>query len=242
MAQHQHKVNNFEDYSSGRVIYGGSGATNFPVRLSNQIFELCVNYLTSKGVKVPYAIFDPFCGFAYTLTTLGFIYGSQIKQLYASDVDNKSVEFAAKNLALLTSEGIDGRISELKDLISKFGKDSHKEALVSAQRLKHQTPMQIEVDCFNHDILSQTKLPDNVRNIDLVIVDLPYGQLTGWKSVNEHSSNCQVFLAHIKDCLSERAVVAITADKKQSIEHMGYERIKKFNTGKRKTVLPQKIT
>jgi 23S rRNA G2445 N2-methylase RlmL len=242
MGHDQHNLNNFEDYSSGRVIHGGAGATNFPVRLSNRIFELCVAHLTSKGVKGPYSVFDPFCGFAYTLTTLGFMHGSQIKQLYASDIDSNSLEFAAKNLALLTHKGIDRRISELEDLINKFGKDSHKEALASAQKLRRQTPTRIEVDCFNHDVLSQTKLPDAVRNVDIVIADLPYGRLTEWKSDDEHSSNCQVFLEKINDCLRPHAVVAVTAGKKQPIEHIGYERIRKFNTGKRKTLLLRKIT
>jgi hypothetical protein len=241
MVYGQHNLSNFEDYSSGRVIYGGVGATNFPVRLSNQIFQLCVDILTSKGFQGPYSVFDPFCGFAYTLTTLGLMHGSQIKQLYASDVDSNSLEFAAKNLALLTHKGIDRRILELEDLINKFGKDSHREALVSARKLRPQTDMRIEVDCFNHDILSQNKLPDTVHDVDLVMADLPYGRLTQWKNVDGHSSNGQVFLANIKDCLSAHAVVAITADKKQSIEHVGYERVKKLNTGKRKTLLLQRL-
>jgi hypothetical protein len=51
MVYGQHNLSNFEDYSSGRVIYGGVGATNFPVRLSNQIFQLCVDILYTYDVR-----------------------------------------------------------------------------------------------------------------------------------------------------------------------------------------------
>jgi hypothetical protein len=240
MTPDRHRLDNFEDYASGRVLYGGAGATNFPVRLSNQIFRLCTDHLASEGSRGPYSVFDPFCGFAYTLTTPGFLYGSQIKHLYASDADTTSLEFAAKNLALLTKEGMDKRIAELESLIGTFGKDSHKAALASAHKLKSQIPTHIKIARFNHDILSGTDLPDMVKDVDIVMVDLPYGRLTTWTSDDGHGSNCQVFLTKIKDRLSAHAVVAITSDKKQSFEHHGYERIKKFTVGKRKTVLLQK--
>ena len=32
------KNDNYEDFSSGHVIYGGKGIPNFPVRLLNEIF------------------------------------------------------------------------------------------------------------------------------------------------------------------------------------------------------------
>jgi tRNA G10 N-methylase Trm11 len=231
-------LNNYEDYSSGRVIYSASGATNFPVRLSNQIFEICVDYLKLNGNNGPYRLYDPFCGFAYTLTTLGFMYSTIIRDLYASDVEQKSIEFAEKNLSLLSGEGISKRITEIESLIDKFGKDSHKEALQSAYNLQAQmTANNIQVASFKYDALGQFSLPEYVNSVDLVIVDLPYGQLTHWSEDTAQNSRCQVFLDNIKDRLSEVSIVAITSDKKQVIEHQGYERIKKFNTGKRRTIL-----
>ncbi|HSH56281.1 MAG TPA: hypothetical protein VK983_05685 [Candidatus Limnocylindrales bacterium] len=234
--------NNYEDYSSGRVIYSGSGATNFPVRLSNQIFEMCKTHLYSNGNKGPYKIYDPFCGFAYTLTTLGFIYPSDIKELYASDIDEKSLEFASKNLTLLSNEGINKRIAELEELIFKFDKESHKAALASAYKLKAQlNRVNIKTTSFKQDILIQTSLPEFINNIDLVIVDLPYGKLAQWANSTAQDNNCQTFLHNISNHLGAISIVAITSDKKQLIEHQGYERIKKFNIGKRRTILLRKI-
>lgn len=232
---------NYEDYSSGRVIYSASGATNFPVRLSNQIFEKCVEYLKSKNNYGPYKVYDPFCGFAYTLTVIGFMHPSNVEALYASDVDKKSLEFAGKNLALLSSTGIDRRIAELEYLINTFDKDSHRAALASAHKLKSQiATSNIEISSFHSDALAQATPPEFIHNIDIVIADLPYGRLTEWNDITEQN-NSQTFLNNIRSCLASTSIIAITSDKKQIIDHQGYERIKKFNTGKRKTILLQKI-
>lgn len=50
------KDDNFEDFASGRVLYGGKGIPNFPVRLLNEIYGRTVSYLESKEDLV---IYDP---------------------------------------------------------------------------------------------------------------------------------------------------------------------------------------
>lgn len=40
---------NFEDYSSGRVLYRNRGIPNFPVRLINEIFRRCIYYCENKS-------------------------------------------------------------------------------------------------------------------------------------------------------------------------------------------------
>ncbi len=92
---------NYEDYSSGRVLYGVKGATNFPVRLSSEIFQHCVTYLKNQEKQGPYTIYDPFCGVAYSLTVMGFIHGGDIASIIASDADGRLLEFAQKNLSLM---------------------------------------------------------------------------------------------------------------------------------------------
>ncbi|NVN96562.1 MAG: methyltransferase domain-containing protein [Bacteroidetes bacterium] len=119
---------NYEDYSSGRVIYGYSGATNFPVRLTQEIFEKCINYLKKQNKAEPYNIYDPFCGVAYTFTILGLFYPEKIKDIFVSDINQESLNFAEKNLELLKCEGIDKRIKEIESLIKEYSKESHKEA------------------------------------------------------------------------------------------------------------------
>ena len=42
---------NYEDFSSGRVLYGGKGIPNFPVRLINEIFS---EY--QKNGEIPHSV------------------------------------------------------------------------------------------------------------------------------------------------------------------------------------------
>jgi len=120
---------NYEDYSSGRVVYGAAGATNFPVRLSSEVFQQCAHHLKTKGNTGPYKLYDPFCGVAYSLTVIGFLHGAEIESIAGSDSDSRMLEFAQKNLSLLTTTGLSKRIEELKRFVQEYNKDSHKEEI-----------------------------------------------------------------------------------------------------------------
>lgn len=230
---------NYEDYSSGRVLYGAPMATNFPVGLAIDIYKKCSEYLNKKGNHGPYKIYDPFCGVAYSLTVLGFFNGKNIKEIIASDVDKTTLEFARKNLSLLSIKGIDNRIKELKKFINEYKKDSHREAHVSAEKLKKITnELSIKkVVEFQFDILGSTLLPKYVDKIDMVITDVPYGKLTNWVGLNKEENPVQIFLNKIKDRLNDNSVVAIVLNKKQAISFEGYTKIKSFKLGKRKVVI-----
>ena len=62
---------NYEDFASGRVIYGAKGIPNFPVRLIAEIFGRA---LKASGKKDRLYVYDPCCGGAYSLTIIGFFY------------------------------------------------------------------------------------------------------------------------------------------------------------------------
>jgi tRNA G10 N-methylase Trm11 len=228
---------NYEDYSSGRVLYGAPGATNFPVSLTLEIFEKCSEYLTKKGNSGPYIIYDPFCGVAYSLTVLGLLRGENIKEIFASDIDKTILEFAHKNLSLLTIKGINHRIVELEKFTQEYKKDSHKEALMSAEKLKTKIQnLSIKIEEFQFNILNDTSLPKQVSKIDMVITDVPYGKLTKWEALKEGMNPIQIFLNKIHDRLSEGAIVAVVLNKKQEILYESYTKIKSFKSGKRKVV------
>lgn len=225
---------NYEDYSSGRVLYGTTGAANFPVRLSSELFQRCQHYLKKKGKDSPYSIWDPFCGAGYLITVLGFLHNSDIKTLFASDADATVLETADKNLSLLHTEGLKKRIDELKLLIDKYGKAAHKEALHSAHilDLKRRRPLQTMVFQFN--MLEHKAIPGTVKDVDIIISDLPYGQLTEWIGLEDNNNPTQIFLNKVKSLLKKEAVIAIVADKKQKITYNGYNKIKTFTLGKRR--------
>lgn len=97
---------NFEDFASGRVFYGGKGIPNFSVRLLNELYDQAVNDLHNKEDLV---VYDPCCGGGYTLTVLGFMHNSEIKKMYGSDIDKFMIAHAKKNTGLLTTLGLNSR-------------------------------------------------------------------------------------------------------------------------------------
>lgn len=229
---------NYEDYSSGRVLYGAPMATNFPVSLTLEIYKRCSDYLIENGNSGPYTIYDPFCGVAYSLTVLGFFYGENIKQIIASDVDKTILEFANKNLSLLTTKGIDNRIKELNRFIEEYNKNSHREALMSAEKLKNKSKeLHIKIIEFKHNILSNIPLPKSVNKIDMIITDLPYGKLTKWEGISGEIDPAQEFLNKIKNRLKKNSIIAIVFNKQQKFLHEGFNKVKGFKVGKRKVLI-----
>lgn len=231
------KRENYEDYSSGRVLYGTPEATNFSVHLANEIFLLCSNYLSSNGKKKDYRLYDPFCGSGYSLTVLGLLHGKSIAKIFASDAYEKILEFANKNLSLLTLEGLHKRMSELNKFIDEYGKDSHRDALVSAQKIENDVKsLSIDSIIFKYNVLEDFPLNSLVTNIDMVITDIPYGKLVKWDGVID-GNPVQAMLNKIKDRLNKVSFIAVVSDKKQEIKHDGFQQVKKFKVGKRKIIL-----
>lgn len=230
---------NYEDFSSGRVLYGHSGATNFPVRLLNEVYLRAVNHLKSKNHNGPYTVYDPLCGIAYSLTVLGFLYPTQIKKLIGSDIDVNLLETAHKNISLIKKVGLQKRIEEIQTLSQKYQKTSHKEALESTNRLLNQSSEKLPTEIFQFNILGQKPLPSGVTKIDIVIADLPYGDLVSWSDSKDQNSS-QILLNKLGKDLNHIHIVVLIADKKQTIEHLGFKKVDSFKIGKRKIIFLEK--
>jgi tRNA G10 N-methylase Trm11 len=226
---------NYEDYSSGRVIYGTPGATNFPVRLISEIFQRATARLTNDGINPPYSIYDPFCGAGYSLTILGLLYGRAIKNIYASDINKDILVTANKNLSLLTFQGFDDRTKELQNLKQAFNKHSHEAALESSKRLKEKVS-NIQFKTFEFNILSGQNIPIPKNSIDLVLSDLPYGKLTNWEGENSNVDTSKAFLTNIHSILKPKAIVVVSVNKKQKVSYEGYKRLEVLRLGKREVL------
>lgn len=234
---------NYEDYASGRVLYNQHGATSFPVRLASEIFQHCASILTNQGLAKPYIVYDPCCGGAHLLTTLGFLHGNFISKIYASDIDSKVIKLAKRNLALLTIEGIDKRIEQIDKLITSFNKSSHADALKSAKKFKSildKREFSIQTHLFNADI-TEDNIIKKVSNVNIVITDLPYGDLAHWNHMQKDENAIARFLDNILPILAVNSVVATISMKKIKIKHDKYIRVKRFNIGKRQIVILQPI-
>ena len=222
---------NREDLSSGRVIYGVTGATNFPVRLIEEMFLRADNIL---GGKSPYTIYDPFCGSGYSLTVLGFIYPEMVDVLIASDINSDILDTARKNLALLTQTGLEKRSKELKELQDKFQKVSHKEALESVGKLARKLkPGGIPSTCFELNVLKD-KSEKDLKTVDIVIADIPYGKLAQWQGSEEGINPVQAFLDNIKMQLRADVLIVLSSNKKQEVQYGGFNKVKSFKVGTRK--------
>lgn len=223
----------YEDYASGRVLYGMPGASAFPVRMASDVFEQAVHLLKAKGVNAPYVVYDPFCSGAYLLTVLGFLYGKHIKTLLGSDIDPNVLTLAAKNLSLLTKEGMERRTGEIERMIAEFKKDSHRDALESAKVLSKKISepgRHLEMNSFVFDALHGDFFSQDLPKIDLVITDLPFQE-------EESDDNfAQLFLTNIKKSLNPNAIVCLSSNKKQPAQHNGYNRITSLKQVKRKVL------
>lgn len=226
---------NYADLASGRVLYNRAMAAPFPVRLAGELFCRCRDRLAQKGVHGPISIYDPCCGGGYLLTTLGFLHGECISKILASDIDPHSADLAERNLSLLTTGGIERRIEQIRGLIDEFGKDSHREALESALRLKGtlaDKKIDIDISCFCADALNlQKNAGDRQLSADLVITDIPHGNLAKWSEDNE--TTLKTFLDSLLGVLGPESIVALCAGPRQKISHERYRKVQAFKVGKR---------
>ncbi len=229
------EAKNYEDFASGRVLYNQSGATSFPVRLGSEIYLRCKKHLQDKGVKTPFSVYDPCCGGAYLLTILAFLHEKDFSRIMVSDIDEDMLKLAKSNLSLLTLEGLEQRINQIKGYIEEFHKESHKAALESGNRLKNmigRRRKQIDVRCFRADALT---IDDIDEKVDLVITDVPYGNIVQWSNGND--DNLGKFLHNLLVVLKPTSVVAIVADKRQVAQDEEYTRLEKFKVGIRQITI-----
>jgi len=224
------------DFSSGRVINSIPGIPAFPIRLMNEIFQYCKS---RQSPTHPLVIYDPCCGSAYHLTALSFLQIGKIKKIYCSDVDEKILSIADSNLKLLTIDGLNNKICKLQKLYQNFKKNSHREALESAERLKailnnNSSHLNTSTNLFLNNILNPSfpvKLMKD--NIDFVFADIPYGKNTEWVNKKSKIKEVWLLLENILKIINYNTQVVIVQTNRDPIEHKSYIQTKKMKIGKR---------
>lgn len=232
---------NYEDFASGKVFYNQQGTTSFPVRLASEIFLRCEHILKAAGAGGPYSIYDPCCGGAYLVATLGFLHGDRISQILASDIDESIVALAQRNLSLLTLAGIEQRMEQIGKMLAEFGKPSHKDALKSAVSLKEillSKNVQTKILSFAADATKEKPIKEK---IDIVITDLPYGQVVQWSGQQEEHSAVKGLLDTLIPVLADNSIAAVVSGKKTVVKHERYKRVEQFKIGKRQVTFLQPI-
>lgn len=233
----------YTDYASGRVFYNAPGQPAFPVRLASEIFQRCLASRRKAGITGPVRIYDPCCGSAYHLTALAHLHWHEIEAIVASDINADVLTVAERNLNLLTVEGLRKRQQEITEMLAQYSKPSHAEALESAQRLLAQVvqwtgKQPLETGTFVADATDGAAIAQQLRGgaVNLVLSDVPYGQHSVWRASGEQDPLWQMLEA-LRPILSATSVVAIAANKGQRISHDHYQRMDRFQVGKRQIVL-----
>jgi 23S rRNA (guanine2535-N1)-methyltransferase len=236
----------YSDFSSGRVFYSLPGHPAFPVRLANEIFQRCVALRkTIYENSTPCILYDPCCGAAYHLSVLAYLHAESIREVIGSDVDEKAVALAKRNLGLLSLTGLDNRIHEISTMLEEYGKDSHKDALRSADILKNKLfglgeDYSIKTKIFRANVTNSKEISNNIKtkSVDIVFTDIPYGQHSHWhdSETNDSFNPLRSMLDSLLGILSPSSIVAIVSDKQQKASHESYQRLEQFQVGKRRVV------
>jgi len=229
----------FGDFASGRVLYNARGTTSFPVRLASEIAQRCFAILRSRGHDGPYEVYDPCCGGAYLLASVGLLHGERIAGIYASDIDPEALRTAERNLSLLTADGLDAREAQLRELYAQYGKASHAEALASVGRLRSYAARSRvgSTAVFRSDISAAPPaglLPEG--GVHLVIADLPYGGLVDWGGDAEDPIRDWFGRAHAV-LNRPHGVAAVIADKGPRLRDDRFARVEHFRIGKRQVAI-----
>ena len=241
----------YSAYASGHVFYAAPGHPAFPVRLVSEIFQRCLSLRQKNGLSGPVGLFDPCCGSAYHLCTLAYLHWAEIDTLIGSDIDAEILRVAARNLGLLTSEGLEKRIQEIAQLLNLYDKPSHMSAAISAGQFKQQLSAYTQIHPINTRLFQadSTDSPEIMRGlegrkIDIVLADVPYGKMSNWQS-SEHATTAkdeislEKMLGVLASALSSSSIIAIASDKGQKCEHPKYRRAGRFQIGKRLVTLLQ---
>lgn len=215
----------FGALASGRVLYGGAGIPNFPVRLGNEIYRRCLSYLDKSS---DITVYDLCCGGGYLLTVLGFL-NESISRLIGSDISDDILAVARKNLSLLTREGPMRRERELEELYSLYGKQSHAEALESLRELRGKIgERSVESTVLRADCTKPLPLSEKP---DIIITDVPYGDLASWQGGD--NAPIDEMCAQLCDISRGGTVLAVVSDKKQRARAQSWAQLEKQLIGKR---------
>jgi 16S rRNA G966 N2-methylase RsmD len=243
--KYEKEVKDYSDLASGRVFYSLPGHPAFPVRLASEVFQRCIAHReVIYEESGPCTLFDPCCGAAYHLGVLAYLHGRLIRKIIASDIDQKAVAMAKRNLGLLSIEGIGQRIGEITSMLEQYQKGAHKEALKSAYLIRDKISAlaqirSLESSVFQADATDQAAIHASIPtgSVDIVFTDIPYGLHSRWHGAKALPDPVWSMLEALRGVLSPWSIVAVASDKQQKASHDDYQRIEQFQIGKRRVVI-----
>jgi hypothetical protein len=232
------------DFATGRVLHSAPGRTAFPVRLADEIFQRCLA-LRPADLPARVVLYDPVCGSAALLVTLGLLHGKQLTAVIGSDADREVLRIAERNLWLLTPAGLQQRLDALAHMHDAYGKSSHADAIASARRLEAMLAdppvpaLWFQADALDPAAVQRGLESTTVPLADVIFADVPYGSKSFWKDGQSDTGPDPLWrlLEALRPVLAPGAVVAIATTKEQRLRHEAYVRREWFQIGKRRIEL-----
>ena len=232
---------NYEDYASGRVLYGRPGFPAFPVRLAGELFQRCCDHLARRGKQPPYTLYDPCCGGGYLLAVVGLLMENVYRRSWPRISTPRQWLWHDANLSLLSPAGLRHRLEEIQSLIGEYRQTLASRGAGSGERLAARLPpsgQSVRTECFQYDALGDEAWPDQVSGIDIVLADLPYGWTSSWKGATSADTASHRLLGRLDAVLAPTSVAVVVANREQAVAHPEYRRLEQMKAGKRRiTVL-----
>jgi 23S rRNA G2445 N2-methylase RlmL len=220
--------------ASGHVLRSAPGFPGFPVRLASELFQRAMVHTGGEPVR----LWDPCCGSGYLTTVLGLLHRDLLTGVRATDVDAEAVALAARNLRLLTAEGLAEREEELRRSARDFGRVAFVERAEAARDLAAGLAAQggdLPHEAAVADVFS---LEEGV-DADLVVTDVPYGEMTRWEGNVPGGAGepMRGLLSSLGRVLPEHAVVVVTARTRRVVLPEGVRALERVKVGNRAAVL-----
>lgn len=218
--------------ASGQVLRSAPGYPGFPVRLASELLQRAMVHVEGARVR----LWDPCCGSGYLVAVLGLLHRDRLTHVRATDVDEDAVGIAARNLELLTARGLAERERELRRSARDFGRVAFVERAESARDLAAglaATGGDLPHESGVADVFGLTEPVD----ADLVITDVPYGEMTRWEGGVPESDPIRGLLAAMGRVLPPRAVVVVTARTRRVPLPEGVRALERVKIGNRSAAL-----
>ncbi|WP_285729372.1 rRNA methyltransferase [Nocardiopsis sp. ATB16-24] len=218
--------------AGGHVLRSAPGFPGFPVRLASELFQRAMVHVGRETVR----LWDPCCGSGYLATVLGLLHREEITHVRATDVDADAAHLAARNLRLLTAEGLAEREEELRRSARDFGRVAFVERAVAARNLA------ADLAARGGDLPHEAAVADvfsleGAVAADLVVTDVPYGEMTRWAGAVPEGDPMGGLLASLGRVLPEHAVVVVSARTRRIALPEGVRALERVRIGSRAAAL-----
>ncbi|WP_017614029.1 rRNA methyltransferase [Nocardiopsis salina] len=217
--------------ASGQVLRSAPGFPGFPVRLASELLQRALVHTTDHGER-PVRLWDPCGGSGYLATVLGLLHRDRLSHVRVSDIDEDAVSLAARNLELLTAEGLAAREEELRRSARDFGRVEFVERGEAARDLA--AGLASQGGDLPHEVRAADvfTLTDPVA-ADVVVTDIPYGEMTSWGGSAPEEDPVGAMLRSLGRVLPRHAVVVVTAKTRRIALPEGVRALERVKVGTR---------